>query len=123
MLFWDWIVSESSEVQSLIVGFSRVAVLLLGLLVGIIALLLTRSRNAILSRQQVDSSFIAAIENLGHQQASVRLGAIYALEQIANNSPRTHYIQVIETLCAHIRQYSKIAKILRSPKRRTKYQS
>lgn len=51
----------------------------------------------------VTERFTRAVEQLGNEQRAVRLGAIYALERIAKDSPRDRDT-IVETLAAYIRQ-------------------
>ncbi len=51
----------------------------------------------------VTERFTRAVEQLGHEQRAVRLGAIYALERIATDSPRDRDT-ILETLAAYIRE-------------------
>lgn len=51
----------------------------------------------------VTERFTRAIEQLGHEKRAVRLGAIYALERIALDSPRDRDT-IVETLAAYIRE-------------------
>ena len=37
--------------------------------------------------QQVTESYAKAVEQLGHDKAPVRLGALYSLERLAQNNP------------------------------------
>ena len=50
-----------------------------------------------------DERFKNAIEHLGHQSASIRLGGIYALDHIAQEVEE-YRKRVFEILCAHIRE-------------------
>ncbi|MEQ1890158.1 MAG: pentapeptide repeat-containing protein, partial [Alphaproteobacteria bacterium] len=52
---------------------------------------------------QVTERFTKAVEQLGHEKRAVRLGAIYALERIAKDSPRDRDT-IVETLAAYIRE-------------------
>ena len=51
----------------------------------------------------IDERFKNAIEHLGHQSASIRLGGIYALHHIAQEVDE-YRERVFEILCAHIRE-------------------
>jgi len=51
----------------------------------------------------VTERFTKAVEQLGHEKRAVRLGAIYALERIARDSPRDRDT-IVETLAAYIRE-------------------
>lgn len=52
---------------------------------------------------QVTERFTKAVEQLGHKERAVRLGAIYALERIARDSARDRDT-IVETLAAYIRE-------------------
>lgn len=54
---------------------------------------------------QVTERFSKAVELIGSKELSVRLGGLYALERIANDSPKDH-ITVMEILAAYIRENS-----------------
>ena len=66
--------------------------------------------NIVLSRQQLTASqehniterFLVAVEQLGHEQTAVRIGGIYALERIAQDSPRDYW-SIMEVLAAFVR--------------------
>jgi uncharacterized protein YjbI with pentapeptide repeats len=51
---------------------------------------------------QVTERFTRAIDQLGHEKQDVRLGGIYALERIANDSPQDR-ATVVEVLTAFVR--------------------
>lgn len=53
----------------------------------------------------VTERFTRAVEQLGHEKRAVRLGAIYALERIAKDSPRDRDT-IVETLAAYIREHA-----------------
>lgn len=66
-----------------------------------------------LSRKgQINDRFIKAIEQLGavdqggKKKLEVRLGGIYALEQIAKDSPDDHHWPVMEVLTAYVREHA-----------------
>jgi hypothetical protein len=52
---------------------------------------------------QITERFTKAIDQLGRDNLSVRLGGIYALERIARDSARDHW-PVMEVLTAHVRE-------------------
>jgi hypothetical protein len=52
--------------------------------------------------KQVTERFSKAVEQLGHDDVHVRLGAIYSLERIANDSDKDYW-QVMEILTAYVR--------------------
>lgn len=55
---------------------------------------------------QVTERFTQAIEQLGSDEITIRLGGIYALERIAKDSPKDHWT-VMETLTVFIRDESR----------------
>lgn len=60
--------------------------------------------------KQVAERFSKAVEQLGSENIHVRLGGIYALEQIAKDAEEKYYWQVMETLTSYVR-----VKARRSP--------
>jgi Pentapeptide repeats (8 copies) len=63
--------------------------------------------NFTLSREaQVTDRYTKAIEQLGSGTLDVRIGAIYALERIARDSPKDHPV-VMEVLAAFVRENSR----------------
>ncbi|NNJ84947.1 MAG: hypothetical protein HKP13_08460, partial [Gammaproteobacteria bacterium] len=54
--------------------------------------------------------FNKAVELLGHETLQIRLGGIYALERIAQDSERDHWT-VMETLCAFVRERTRKPKL------------
>jgi hypothetical protein len=64
----------------------------------------TASRNQLkLSEQgQVTDRYTRAVEQLGHEKAPVRLGALYALERLAQDNPE-HRRTVVDVFCAYLR--------------------
>jgi uncharacterized protein YjbI with pentapeptide repeats len=84
---------------------------LVGAVVGALNLHLTSRQNrAVLELQrrgQVTERFSKAIEQLGESEAEkldVRIGAVYALEQIARDSAELHW-PIMEVLTAHLRHF------------------
>jgi len=64
----------------------------------------TAQRESDLNAQKHQSEvFATAIEQLGHDNFAVRLGAVYALEALAKSAQDLHGL-IFETLCAYIRQ-------------------
>lgn len=54
---------------------------------------------------QITERFTRAIDQLGRQELEIRLGGIYSLERIANDSKKDYW-SVIEVLTAFVRQHS-----------------
>jgi uncharacterized protein YjbI with pentapeptide repeats len=56
-----------------------------------------------LTRQgQITDRYTKAVEQLGHEKAPVRLGALYSLERLAQNNPE-HRQTVVDVVCAYLR--------------------
>jgi hypothetical protein len=51
---------------------------------------------------QVTDRYIRAVEQLGHEKAPVRLGALYSLEHLAQDNPEYRQT-VVDILCAYLR--------------------
>jgi len=64
-------------------------------------------KNFVLAREgQITDRFNKAIDHLGDEKLEIRLGGIYALARIANDSERDHW-SVVEVLCAFVRSRAK----------------
>ncbi|WP_333738568.1 pentapeptide repeat-containing protein [Streptomyces sp. IBSBF 2806] len=63
----------------------------------------SRTELGIAEQGQITSRFNAAIEHLGSQSVNVRLGGIYALQRILQDSPRDRS-SIVQVLCAYLRQ-------------------
>ncbi|MBA3947652.1 MAG: hypothetical protein H0X37_24240 [Herpetosiphonaceae bacterium] len=73
-----------------------------GLLV-LATIAVTRSTRNVTRRGQITERFTRAIDQLGSDNLAVRLGAIYALEQIARESEKEYYRPIVEILTAFVR--------------------
>ena len=89
----------------------NLALVVFGPLAAAAGLILATVRTAAAHRQarvaeaRLDTErFSKAIEQLGHGEEAVRLGAIYALEQVAKDSPKEYHWPIMETLTAFARQ-------------------
>ena len=81
-----------------------------GGLLAIVGIILTLRRIRALERQvlvaqegQITERFTRAIEQLGSDRMEIRLGGIYALERIANDSDKDYW-PIMETLTAYVRE-------------------
>jgi hypothetical protein len=52
--------------------------------------------------RRITELYSKAVEQLGHEKAPVRLGALYSLERLAQNNPE-HRQTVIDVFCAYLR--------------------
>jgi hypothetical protein len=52
--------------------------------------------------RRITELFTKAVEELGHEKAPVRLGALYSLERLAQNNPE-HRQTVVDVVCAYLR--------------------
>ena len=66
---------------------------------------------------QITERFTRAIEQLGSEKMAIRLGGIYALERIANDSDKDYW-PIIETLTAYVRERARGGSPLRLRRRR-----
>jgi hypothetical protein len=82
----------------------------LGGLAVIAGLIFTYMKILALKDGQVTERFTRAIECLGKDQLTLKLGGIYALERIAKES-KTDYWQIMEILTAYVRTNSTIDEI------------
>jgi uncharacterized protein YjbI with pentapeptide repeats len=91
----------------------RTLAYILGGILAIIGITLAHRRIRALERQvlvaqegQITERFTRAIEQLGSDKMEIRLGGIYALERIANDSDKDYW-PIIETLTAYVRERAK----------------
>jgi len=72
---------------------------------AIVAFYFAWLRNYLTAQGQITDRFAKAVEQLGSDQISIRMGGIFALERIAKDSPEDHWT-VMEVLTAFIREKS-----------------
>lgn len=72
---------------------------------AIIAFHFAWQRNYLTAQGQITDRFSKAVEQLGSDQITIRMGGIFALERIARDSPEDHW-SVMEVLTAFIREKS-----------------
>ena len=89
----------------------RIALVLivLGALTAVVVLLI--ARRASLDRRELQRDhhliqrFARAVDQIGHHALDVRLGGLYSLERLAQESPEDH-VPVIEILAAFVREHA-----------------
>ena len=102
LISWEWLRGEDSP--STTIGN-------VGLLVAAIwALPLAIWRSRVAERQAetaqkalLNERYQTATEMLGNPLLPVRLGGIYALQNLAEERPETYHVQIMRLLCAYIR--------------------
>lgn len=65
-------------------------------------IIIARRQLVATQEQNITDRFSKAVEQLGHDSTSVRIGGIYALARIAQDSPRDHWT-IVEVLTAFVR--------------------
>jgi hypothetical protein len=83
---------------------ATIAQILGGIAIGF-SLYYTWQRNNIAQDGQITDRFTKAVDQLGNRKIEIRLGGIYALERIANESKKDYW-QIIEILTAYVRENS-----------------
>jgi hypothetical protein len=63
-------------------------------------------------KDQINERFSRAVDQLGNSQLDVRIGGIYALEQIARDAPGLHW-PIMEMLSACVRVHTKASAVSR----------
>ncbi|MCA1681508.1 MAG: hypothetical protein LC777_22470, partial [Actinobacteria bacterium] len=81
-------------------------VTLLGVLVASVGALFAANTYRLNRRGQITDRFTRAVEQLGHEKIDVRLGGIYALEQIARDSPKQDHRTTMEVLTAFLQVHA-----------------
>ncbi|WP_407356516.1 pentapeptide repeat-containing protein [Methanolobus sp. WCC5] len=109
-------IQDPLELAQLEDKFRSTLAQILGGFVILVGLYLTHKRvlateqSIIISQEgQITERFTRAIEHLGKDQLEFKLGGIYALERIANESEKDYW-PIMEILCAYIRKNAPNAK-------------
>lgn len=68
---------------------------------------ITQENLKVFQEGQITERFTRAVDQLGNERMEIRLGGIYALERIANESEKDHW-PIMEILTAYIRKNSNI---------------
>jgi hypothetical protein len=93
---WDW-----SQLWTAVTALTALGALIF---TGL-SLQTSRQQNAIAEQGQVTDRYVKAVGQLGSDKTDVRLGGIYALERLAEDSPRDHDT-VVQVLAAFIRDHA-----------------
>jgi uncharacterized protein YjbI with pentapeptide repeats len=100
---------SKDDVSKQVDAYRRTIVQISGGIVVAIGLYLTWRRILVTEEGQITDRFTAAIKQLGDSKTVVQLGGVYALERIAEDSPRNDdHSTVMETLAAFIRENAPI---------------
>ena len=101
--FWKWFTINESEIAIVRNFFLAI--------VAIFALPLALWRSWVAERQlgtaqrgQLNERYQKGAEMLGSQLLSIRLGGIYALQQLVQNHPQEYHIQIMRLFCAFLRE-------------------
>jgi uncharacterized protein YjbI with pentapeptide repeats len=108
---WQAWKDNSQALRDLGLGFAGLAAATVGLYLAIIRTAAARRQSQaanvqadIAEKGHVTERFSKSVEQLGNERMAVRLGAIYALEQVAKDSPAEYHWPIMETLTAFVRQ-------------------
>ena len=104
--FLNWLRTTESDVES-----GSTTIRNLGLVIGaLFALYIAAWRSIVAGRQAetarqnlLNERYQKGAEMLGSKVLSVRLGGIYALQELAKENPSQYYVLVMRLLCAFIR--------------------
>jgi uncharacterized protein YjbI with pentapeptide repeats len=96
---WRWYRGKKSPNEAL----GPILTLVTGLAVAIVALMRHFAQTKADRLRRIIESFSKAIEQLGSDKLEVRLGGIYALERISQESPQDYWT-VVENLTAFVRE-------------------
>jgi uncharacterized protein YjbI with pentapeptide repeats len=114
----EWLTPKHGlSVSDIAVERARVRTALLAIAGGLVACtgLLYTARTFRLNRTgQITERFTRAFEQLGHPQLQVRIGGVYALEQIASES-RLHHPSIMDILAGYLREHARVSKAEEGP--------
>lgn len=100
----DLIQAENSARATLVQAIGG-AILLIGLLFTWRTLAATLENVGLTQDKQITERFTKAVEQLGHEKYTIRIGGIYALERIARESKKDHW-SIMEILTSYVRESS-----------------
>ena len=93
--FWDWLSAGES---------GSTTIRNLGLVIGgFIAVLIAVWRGFVAEQSLLNERYQKAAKMLGSAVLSERLGGIYALQRLAGERPEQYHVQVMQMLCAFVR--------------------
>lgn len=98
--FWQGI--ETKERAKVGIELIRLIATIIGGVAIFWNIVLSRRQLAASQEQNITDRFSKAVEQLGHEKASVRIGGIYALARIAHDSAKDHWM-TMEVLTAFVR--------------------
>ena len=98
---------DNHEYASQLNEYRKTNAQIIGGIAFLVGLYLTYRRIKVTEDGQITERFTRAIDQLGSDKMEIRLGAIYALERIAKESPKDHW-PIMEILSAYVRDNSKI---------------
>lgn len=102
-LFWDWLNagdSRSNTIRNLVL----VAAAVIGLPLALWRSHVATRQTEIAQSGLLNERYQKGAEMLGSKLLSIRLGGIYALQQLAQNHPREYHIHVMRLFCAFFRE-------------------
>lgn len=88
--------------RNLMLGLGALVIGPLGFLLAVIRTVSAWKQARVADQKLQTETFATAIDQLAHDKLPIRLGAIYALEGLAKNSPQLHD-SIFEALCAYVR--------------------
>ena len=110
---WDWLRSGATEKEPNSTTIRNAGIVIAGIFALVFALWrgLVAERQAAASQRQAETSqqgllnerYQKGAEMLGSKVLAVRLGGIYALQRLAEEHPEQYHLQIIELLCAFVR--------------------
>ncbi len=104
---WDWLATipdGSDESRSTTLrNFGLLVITFIALPLAIWRSIVAQHQTKIAEAGLRNERYQKDAEMLGSKVLSVRLGGIYALQQLAEEDPEQHHVQVIRLLCAFVR--------------------
>ena len=123
-----WVAGVTAAVASLVLliadwkpyskhyqAFAPIFALAAGLAIAGVTLMRHFAQTEADRQRRITESFSKAIEQLGSDKLEVRLGGIYALERISQESPQDHWT-VMENLTAFVRERTRRTEAERNAK-------
>ena len=100
---WDWLTSPTDSPSEVLRNVFFVLATPPALLLAVWRSLVSERQAQTAQRTLQNERFQRAYEMLGSEVPAVRLGGIFALNQLATEYPEQYHVQVMELLCAYVR--------------------
>ena len=107
IMCWGWLNAGEESGSTTIRNIGLVAAAMIGLPLAIWRSNVAERQSETAQRGLLNERYQKGAEMLGSEALSVRFGGIYTLQQLAEEHPEQHHIQIMRLFCAFVRHSTK----------------